>query len=551
MSCAHTGSSGSGNTAAPPRKAYAMLAPSLPDQNQLYAYYLTRCGHHGVRKPHWAVLALLAEDAPSQQLRLATEAAERGVMAADLALTEDGSDGDGSATRAAVVALVHQRTFRLCDDGAAGEPIYVGARGMLPVLDLVAELPLLVELDLSNISSWYDSDTIAQGQDGSVTGNDVAFRLCEVLPRLRRLCVVNLLNHPIGCAAGERLLYAVQDAPSIVELRLETRGLSAQILQALQQTLREHQQTAGREPTLQLTANEYTVPPYIAALPRLDRKTLREQQVLRAMLEGDANFSAVVTADELDEMVLTARVMSTTEAIFRCGKAGIRGDGVDLFVIKSGVLRVHEDLAGATLSRGDYFGDAYDATIVPCSPFVEEERGLVYAIPLASCARVTAQWSARVAEAWPWLQRTPVFQSVGAWTQLRVCTCAVMTRHEPAETVVEVGSGEGAVNVVCDGTYAALDVRDGDTAQFSKRNVRGLFSRYDVFGTEALVARKHTSSVRIKAGRDNDACYRVLHVRGCGVRLLQQQLRHVFVALARAYSLHADLCAGETQPSEV
>ncbi|KPI85485.1 hypothetical protein ABL78_5445 [Leptomonas seymouri] len=519
---------------------------SLPDQNQLYAYYLTRCGYHSVRKPHRAVLALLSEDKPSRALRLATEAAERGVAVADLALTEDSSDGAAAVeARESVVALAQQQTFRLTEDSGEGLPLYVGARGMLPILDLVAELPLLEELDFSTISSWYDNDIAAQWGDGGVAGNDVVRRLCEVLPRLRVLRTLDLRGHPIGCAAAEWLIDAIHAAPTVTEVRLDAGGLSAHLLQALRQMLREHREAEAQNGRRLLTAADCAVPPYIASLPRLDRKTLREQQVLRAMLTEDVNFTSAMSDGDLAEMVLMARVMSTTEAIFRCGKAGIRGDGVHLFIVKSGCLRVYEALAGTALRRGDYFGDSYDTTLVPCSHLVEEERGLVYAVPLASCTQVLSQWSQRVAEAWPWMQRTPVLQSVEAWTRLRSCTCCVWARPEPAETVVEVGSGDGAFFVVCDGTYAALDVRDGDTAQFSERNVRCVFSRYDIFGVEASVSRKHTSSVRIKAGKEKDVAYRLLEIHGCGVRLLQQQLRQVFVSLARSYSLHADLCAGE------
>ncbi|KPA84142.1 hypothetical protein ABB37_02221 [Leptomonas pyrrhocoris] len=516
---------------------------TLPNQNQLYAFYLTRCGHHGVRKPHRAVLALLAEDTPSHTLRLTAEAAERGVAAADLAHTED-SNADAAcvAARASVAALAQQRTFCLAHDSGAGVPIYVGARGMLPLLDLVAELPLLEELDFSTVSSWYDNDTVASC---SVAGNDVVLRLCEILPRLCALRVLNLSGHPIGCAAGERLLAAVRAAPTVVEVHLDGGGLSTHLINALQQTLRDHREAEAQNGQRRLIAADCAVPPYISALPLLDRKTLREQQVLRAMLEEDVNFASVVSKDDLAAMVLTARVMSTTEAIFRCGKAGILGDGAHLFIVKSGSLRVYVDLVGVTLGKGDYFGDNYDATLIPCSHLVEEQRGLVYAVPLTSCAQLVDRWALRVGEAWPWLQRTPLLQAVGAWAQLRVGTCCVWTCPEPAETIVEVGSGEGDLFIVCDGAYAALDVRDGDTAQFSERNVRCVFTRYDVFGVEASVARRHTSSVRIKAGKEKDTAYRLLQMRGCGVRLLQQQLRPVFASLARSYSLHADLCAGE------
>lgn len=527
---------------------------TLPDQNQIYAYYVTRCGHHGVRKPHKAVLALLAEDTTSHALRLGAEAAARQVEAADLALTEDGEAAAAYArARAAVVPLREQRTFRLSFDSGAGLPIYVGARGMLPVLDVVAELPQLTELDFSTVASWFANDNVNTERGGGVTGNDVVRRLCEILPRLPALRVVRLRGHPIGCAAGAWLLDALRHSPGVVELEVEESGLSVHLLRALQQCVEEHREAAAAAVAAACSAPQeeisaevsaaYTVPSYIAALPRLDRKTLREQQVLRAMLEVDPNFSGVVAPDELAEMVLTAHVMSTTEAIFRCGRGGVRGDGVHLFVIKSGALRVHEDLAGSLLGRGDYFGDAYPDAVVPCSHLIEEERGVVYAIPLTSCGELLSRWAARVAEARPWLQRTPLLQPVGSWTRQRACTCCERVRKDPAETIVEVGSGEGDIFVVCDGTYAALDVRDGDTAQFSERNVRCTFSRYDVLGVEAVVARKHSSSVRIKAGKEKDVEYVLLRMRGCAVRLLRQQLRQVFVSLARSYSLHPDLCA--------
>lgn len=531
----------------PPRRSGAVLWPMLlPSQNQLYGHYVARCGHHAVRKPHRAVLDLLAEDTASQSERLAAEAAERGVDAADLAQMEDSCEGAATASdRAAVVPLARRRVFRLTDCGAkaALSPIYVGARGLLPVLDLIAELPLLETLDLSNIASWYDNDTFAgTAQGSSVSGNEVVEYLCGVLPRLRFLRTLDLGAQPLGSIAVAHLLAAVEPMTSIVDVRLDTSCVDPFLVRSLEQALGAHRELAPPVvPPLRVFSKNYTLPAYIQSLPPLDRKTLREQQVLRALLCDDANFTDALTEAEMSTVVLTARVMSTTEALFRCGDRGIRGDEQHLFLLKSGTVRVFADLEGFTLARGDYFGDSYSAVLLPCTRLVEEERGVVYAIPLSACAALLARWEVRLNVATPWISRTPLLQPVGAWTRMRVGTCSELATYTVAETLVEAGDAAEKLFLVCEGTFAALESRGKDSGRYSARGARAVFGPLDVFGVEALVARKRQSSVCIKAGRDREMSYRALEVRGCAVRALQRQLRPVFAALSRSYSLHEDL----------
>ncbi|GET88658.1 hypothetical protein, conserved [Leishmania tarentolae] len=519
----------------------------LPSQNQLYGYYVARCGYHGVRRPHRAVLTLLAEDTTSHAERLTAEAAERCVAVEDLEQIEDAAERAARAReRAAVIPLATQRTFRLADPGgkAAFSPLYIGARGMLPLLDLIAELPLIENVDLSNVASWYDNDTFANSSHGgSVSGNDVVAHLCAILPRLRFLRTLDLGGQPLGSIAVAHLLETIRQLPTVVHVNLDTRNVDPYLMRAFQQTLDEHQEVPRPQMlTVKAMSKAYETPLYIKTLPRLDRKTLREQQVLRALLSQDPCFRSAVAEVEMGDMVLTARVMSTTEAVFRCGDKGIRGDGQHLFILKSGTLRVYADLEGFVLSRGDYFGDSYPSVLLPCSRLEEEERGVVYAIPLHSCTTVLGHWATRLAAAWPWLHQIPIMQAVGAWTCMRACTCSEFVVSEPTDTIVEAGDDEEAIYAVCDGSFSALDAREGDAACYNARNVRGVFTRFDIFGIEALVARTHKSSVRIKAGKEKDVPYRALAVRGCGVRVLHRQLRLVFISMARAYSLHEDLC---------
>ncbi|CAM36525.1 conserved hypothetical protein [Leishmania braziliensis MHOM/BR/75/M2904] len=522
----------------------------LPSQNHLYSYYVARCGYHGVRRPHQAVLSLLAEDTTSHAERLAGEAAERGVAVADLVQIEDKAEGTARARdRAAVIPLASQRMFRLVEPGgkAALSLLYVGARGFLPILDLIAELPLVETVDLSNVASWYDNDTFAGSTQGSVSGNHVVAHLCAILPRLRALRSLDLGSQQLGSIAVAQLLEAIRSLPTLAYVHLDTTNVDAYLVRAFQQTLEERQLCPPPHiPTAKEMAKAYEIPPYIKALPPLDRKTLREQQVLRSLLREDANFTNAATEEEMDDIVLTARVMSTTEAVFRCGDQGIRGDGEHLFILKSGMLRVYVDLEGFVLSRGDYFGDSYPSVLLPCARLVEEERGVMYAIPLCSCTVLLAHWATRLTTAWPRLHQIPLTQPVGAWSLMRACTCSEVVTWEPTDTIVEAGDGGEAIYVVCDGSFSALDVRKGDAARFNAWNARSMFSSSDVFGIEALVSRKCQSSVCIKAGKQKDALYRTLVVRGCAVRVLHRQLHSVFISLVRGYSLHEDLSAGVT-----
>ncbi|PWU83394.1 hypothetical protein C4B63_328g1 [Trypanosoma cruzi] len=61
----------------------------VPDQNQLHALYIFRCGELRVGKPNEEMLALLAEDDWAYLSRLKDEAHERGVSIDDLQMIED------------------------------------------------------------------------------------------------------------------------------------------------------------------------------------------------------------------------------------------------------------------------------------------------------------------------------------------------------------------------------------------------------------------------------------------------------------------------------
>lgn len=506
----------------------------LPNQNQLFAYYIARCGYHRVGKPSRAVLHLLREDEASRVIRLSTESADRQVSVKDLKAIDCVTAPEDLAALFRTKPLARRRAFRL--PTPAGEMLYVGARGMLAILDLVAVLPCLEELDLSNITSWYVDDAFAH-QSNSPMGNDVTSRLCDVMASLPALRKVDISTQPIGTLAAHQLFRVIQKCKRIQELRWKRDGVDYKLCDNMQKALARNTACAASLPPVEYPK---TVPTCLQDLPILDRKTLREQQILRALLCEDSNFAGVLSEDDLSTLVLNARLMSTQEVVARCGVNGLRGDGANLFVIKSGSILAQMDLAGFTLMRGDYFGDVYDEVVFPACRLVEEVRGIVYSFPLDRCQKVLETWSTRVTTLYHSLRKVPLFQPLDTWTRVRLCSCAQRVEYKSEEVVLAAGEATRGLWIVCEGTFNALSKTDGDQLHTGRYDSYP-FTTTDVFGVEPLVSRKGTSSVAIVAGKPTHATYSCAVVKGSILRLLTVRLRAVFVSMTLAYSIHDDL----------
>lgn len=519
-----------------PTSTSHMRYPGLPDQNKLYAYYLSRCGHYRVGRPHEAVLKLLTEDEPSFTYRLEQEAAMRGVAAVDLATMEDDEDPLQLPSRATARCLSRRRVFRLDADSYL-VPIYIGPRGMMPLLDLIAELPLVEELDLSNIASWFDGDVHVAMRQGEISGNAVVEHLCAILPRLVSLKALNIRGQPLGCMAAAKLVSAVAPLTRIVQIGIDSTDIDYHLLQMLRGILQQHKEVAAALP---LPVIPKQLPPYLSELPILDRKSIREQQQLRVLLEKDSNFSPFLTEADLHAIVLSARTMSTTEAIMKSGKAGLQGDGEHLFLLKSGELHAFTDLKGIRLCRGDYYGDPCQDILFAPARLIEQQRGVVYAIPLCNCATLLKGWASRVKRSWDFLHRIPLLQPLGVWGQLRVCSCTQLKTFKPLEMVMEAGDEREALYVVWKGSFLAKPTDDAECAP-GRRYTSYSFHPSDVFGVEAMVARSHCSSVRITAEAETNAKYQCFCITGCGLQVLTRELRSVFMSMARYYSTHEDL----------
>ncbi|CCW63727.1 unnamed protein product [Phytomonas sp. EM1] len=508
---------------------------ALPTQNQLYAFYISRCAHHRVGKPNKQVLDLLYEDELSRLSWQQAEAEEHHISLEELRDIE----GDTSFTpQTNDTPLSLKTTFRLpsslLDDG----PVHVGARGMLAILDLIQELPLLEEVDLSNVTSWYIVDASAHTRSGAPDGNAVVKRLCEVAKRLPALRKLDLCTQPIGTMAAHDLLDAIQSCRRLVEVSFCRKAVACSLCLTIDEALDKNREAFAQLPPPSLPE---TLPPYLSRILPLDRKTLREQQQLRWLLMEDVNFTGAVTEEELSEIVLHARLMSTSEVVWRCSKGGLRGDGVHLFVLKDGSLRAYPDLEGLKLSRGDYFGDTYGHVIMyPSSSIVETDRGVVYAIPLECCRTLLGVWKERVSKLYSQLRSFPIMQVVDTWTRVRLCTCSQVQSYKPEEIVLNVGDCKQAVWIVCSGFFEASAGTMEDKVATGRYEAHR-FVKADVFGIESIVARKGCSSVTISAGKEKTTIYSAAVVRGSAIRIISNSIRSVFVSLARPYSLHDDL----------
>eukprot|EP00796_Vickermania_ingenoplastis_P006467 gene6467-4655_t len=474
------------------------LADYLADQNQLYAYYLSRCGTYHVHRPNRFVLELLEEDIPAHYKRLKYESKQR-QLPDWMALEEiEGDTEEQKERRICMIPLSKRRLFRITGTGTLGEEIHLGARGMMAVLDLVAQLPLVEELDLSNLSSWYIDDAFPF--HCTFSGNDVIHKLCDVArvaPSLRR---IDIRGQPIGTLAANEILELCRANPRINRVLFTREGVDYRLCAQLDKVL---QQNDGKE--IGPAALPECVPECITSLPRIDRKTLREQQILRAMLESDDHFTGLLTEDETQQLVLHTRTMSTAE---------------------SGRIRAFTDLVGFTLQRGDYFGEKYDEVLFSTCLFQEELRGVIYAIPLTYCRKIVDCWEDRLTDFYPLISKSPFFSTLGYLVPNKSVHLLYFT---------------AAMWVVQDGVFYALAGSEEEIDRTGRFDPYPFYSS-EVFGGESLVARKKCSSVNIIAGKERGS-YSAICISGSAVRILTDQLGQVLLSLVRPYSTHEDVGA--------
>lgn len=390
------------------------------------------------------------------------------------------------------------------------------------------------------------------------SGNAVTWRLCQVVQSLRRVRRVDISGQPVGCAAAQMLWHTIQACPQLVVLNYTDTAVEQQLRAHVDRALRlnarrwtrsciaprldkdakqppyssaapptKHDEASNSymitpdantcAPMAEMTTYDdgpLSLPPCLLEITLLDRKTVREQELLYQLLTHNDNFaSLMLDACERRSVVRSARVMTTAEVVQRCragavGGGGLRGDGLHLFVIQSGAIHAAVDRTGVVLRQGDYFGDTYtslgemtaaiaaasaSAAVTVCrhafssnvpgtgsldltrsklnaesaaaaslcdfpaSALRERERGWVYAIPLESCAPLLHRWRARVGALYPVLGRcVPTLHAVGTWTRLRACTCAMVHKYGTGALVQACGATEAySVYVVLQGTFAA------------------------------------------------------------------------------------------------
>ncbi|KEG07937.1 putative protein kinase A regulatory subunit [Trypanosoma grayi] len=494
----------------------------VPNQNQLYALYMFRCGELRVGKPNKEMLALLAEDDRAWNLRLRDEAREREISVDDLQEIE-ADTAERQREREAMVPLAMRRVLRLepewcsssCVSSSSDDRVHVGARGALAIVEVARELPFMEVLDLSNLTSLYLADPY---QCDGVTGNDVVKAICGMAATHPSLRVIDVAGQPIGTLAAHNFLELLRCNRRIQELRFDREEVDHRLLAYIDKELRRNATTP--EPAA-----------VIARLPVLDRKTVREQQLLRRLMETEIGLCGIMSPEEMSEAVLHARTMSTTEVVTR--SRGLRGDGVHLFLLKSGVLRAAAVPRGFELTRGDFFGETYADVLFSQDLLEEAVRGVVYCIPLAHLRPLCEEWARRVEAYFPRLRYSALLQAVDVWTRLRMCCCAAPHEFSGGETAISPGDGFKGLFLVTAGTFGVI----GRTLNAPR--VRE-FAVGDVFGEEALLARRQCSSVTIVAERGEVTCG-CLVVAGCAARVVASHLRPVLLALAATYSQHEEL----------
>jgi hypothetical protein len=466
--------------------AASSSSPRLPTQNELFAYFMLLCGHHRIKKPPRVIAALLDEDDSSRSDRLTREANDLRVTASQV--VEAQQDTQASVQRRnSVVALSSRVSVPMLAVARANqlvaqneEKVHIGNRGVIVWLMLIAQCPLLEELDLSMMTSLYAADAYRT----NIGGNHVIEVLCEVVEQHPSIKKIDLRGHPLGTVPGRRILSAVQSNPRVIEVLLDEEGVDRLVVQQLESQLAKHRSAAHLLPPPEIPS---VLSSELESLQWVDRKTSRERQTLRNILSEVKAFQSC-SEEDIDTFVNHAERASLEQVVK--DSAGLRGDREHLFVLESGTIEVTISSTPFALQRGDYFGYAYHTAMFSAGVIAERERGYAFRIPLVVCERLVQAWEASVEQYLPLIRESIVLQGAHVWMLMRACHTAAMVegtsypeaapaaseaapnQHDQVSSYTPRGKPFVGLFVVIDGQYeviSAQEYKNGEKVPTSPR----------------------------------------------------------------------------------
>lgn len=493
-------------------KALAKARAVLPSQNQLFALFLHLCGRYHVKKPNKAILALLEEDEFSRTVRRHIEARELDLAVEDVP-NEPGEDSEeAKERRATVVPLSAMRTLPFRN----GEALQFGTVGVLILLELLAECPLLEELDLSVFGDLFAVDPYKQ----CPSGNEVLRAVCNWAQRQPNLRVLNIQKQQIGTLPATWLLETVKKNPSVKSVLWEEEGVDIVVNKQLHVAVSANVQ--GK--------NKSLPPPFptslsssIQQLAEVDRKSGRQRQSLHLLLwEREAAFGSL-SMEERELIVMKAKFLTLSECTAMC--RGLRGDEVHLFLIESGEALVQLGTQSVTLRRGDYFGEPLEAVMFSAGTVTATQRGTAFAIPFSVCEKLFHAWERNVELFLDLLRKTVIFQPLPMWVLIRACHEATEVVHTAGSEVIARGDSFNGLHIVSSGIFSCERTR---------------FGKGDFFGEEPLISRHKVATAAISALKTEGQATTVRIASFVASNHIISPLKEVFRVNTREYEAPVD-----------
>eukprot|EP00758_Cryptobia_borreli_P004080 Tbor_TRINITY_DN416_c0_g1::TRINITY_DN416_c0_g1_i1::g.3218::m.3218 len=533
----------------------------LPNQNQLYALYLSRCCDLHIRKPNKYIIQLLQEDAYSRKIRIQRDASTRQVplkvfqegiyedVKGDVpdCLTEDNNKlaasfddycVDGNLTHydgsCAVTPFSLLKSIPNFDRVGC-----LGTKGLLAFLSLVEESPLLEEIDFTGIPNFFQTDIYAKHEVLQIpSGNDVMRELCRIAMNHPSLRLINFGSQPLGTECGILLLEAMRNNSNLTDISWNSDGIESSVNRELIKMMARNQSGPNRMPPQLPTAHS----PRIRLLNFIDRKTSEQRQQLSNLLafafsrrsssiqtpsmvadrEGPQQGPAfeflkiqhdnwLYDTQNEHSLLLHATAMSLHEMVLKVPRC-LRGDGEHLFVICDGVVEVLFSGTGSSrieLGRGDFFGEPLNSTLFGAGTMSVLERGTVFAIPLQLVKNATTRWASNVDQYYcDFMQKVPILQSLPTWTRVRMCemaTSLVFDNNEEKDEetiVVKANDAFAGLYIVQEGSFTLVTGNKDQTLNGRKApsEVFSLLSMFDVFGFDAVFTANNHHRVTVVTG---------------------------------------------------
>ena len=419
----------------------------------------------------------------------------------------------------------------------------IGSKQLYGFIYILRYCPLLKSLDLSNLPDLFSFNEINESQQSPIdldnffkfdnsfgsspNGYQIIELICSIALHHPSLEHINLRSHSIGVQSIKLLQSTITQRP--YKLYIEIDGDSDYVTDynAITDRINGTKRSNSSSNTSKLESCEFSE---LASLQTIDRKTMDDKAQLILLMNNHLCNISVLSTEQVSRAIQNSKKMSITDAVARCCRAyplnteesgdyyskvsTIEGDGLNLFLIHTGSVKVTCGSNVTVLMPGAYWGESLrpnpyshrssntmDWQCYHMGILKVNCEGTVYCIPWKDLADWREYIELQSMQYFHILRYIPSMQSLPLWLLNYVSHSISVLDDHPA-LIINKGEQFKGLFVILSGCVVTVDK--------SVHSTETIFDRLDYIGEQALFTSQSqyliTFQFKSKSGN------RILHI---------------------------------------